>query len=443
MLDTVISRGRVVDATQIREASICISEGRVVDVLFGGEEPPAHNRIDALGKLVMPGLVDAHVHFRDPGLTHKEDFSTGSAAAAAGGVTTVMVMPTDNPLTMTPETFADKRALGEGRSHVDFALQAGLGSNTTHVRALADAGAISFELFQTGAPEPLNVDGPADLVRSLEAVREAGGITGVTPGVSSLLARYAELARARHGSARQAFPLSWPAEVEAMGVAQACLAASLAHARIHLRQISTALSVAALRAFRGDLVTSEATPHNLVLDESALLRMGPVAKVAPPLRGRRDLDAVRAALSDRTVDIIATDHAPHTPEEKAAGESDIWQGPGGFPGVQTMLPLALRLVDDGIIDHPALVRACSAAPARIFGLNSKGSLAVGSDADVVICDPAKAMTISDRDQVSKARRSPFDGLRVSATPTLTLLRGTVVMRDGKPVGGPGGRFVRP
>ena len=443
MLDFVISRGRVVGEAGIAERTICIADGRIAAVLSGGEEPPARQRIDAVGKLVLPGLVDAHVHFRDPGLTHKEDFSTGSAAAAAGGVTTVMVMPTDNPLTTTADALAAKRALGEGRSHVDFALQAGLGADVAHVRALADAGAISFELFQTGAPAPLSVDDPAALVQCLEAVRDVDGVTGVTPGSASLLARHAELARQRHGTVREAFARSWPAEMEAMGVAQACLAASLAGARIHLRQISCAPSVAALRALGSGLVTSEATPHNLVLDESTLIRLGPVAKVAPPLRARPDLDAVRQALRDRTVSIIATDHAPHTPAEKAAGESDIWQAPGGFPGVQTMLPLALRLVGEGVIDYPGLVRTCAAVPARIFGLYPrKGALDVGSDADVLIVDPARTMTIRDADQVSKARQSPFDGLQCPATPVLALLRGSIVMRDGRPVGPAAGRFLR-
>lgn len=443
MLDLLISRGLVVGETGIAERSIAIAGGRVAAVLAGGEAPQAREVIDARGKLVLPGLVDAHVHFRDPGLTHKEDFASGSAAAAAGGVTTVMVMPTDDPLTATPETFVDKRRLGEGRAHVDFALQAGLGRDTSHVRALADLGAISFELFQTGAPQPLNVDDAAELVDCLRAVREVGGITGVTPGSASVLGRYAEAARRTHGPARAGHAASWPVEVEAMGVAQACLAASLAGARVHLRQVSTAASVAALDALARDGVTAEVTPHNLVLDAGALERLGPVAKVAPPLRDPIDVGAVRGALARGRIDIVATDHAPHTPQEKAAGDADIWKAPGGFPGVQTWLPLMLRLVGEGVLDYPRLVTACAAAPARIFGLYPrKGALNAGSDADLVLIDPARGMRIDDADQVSKARRSPFHGLDVPATPVLALLRGEVVMRDGRPVGAARGVFLR-
>jgi dihydroorotase len=191
-------------------------------------------------------------------------------------------------------------------------------------------------------------------------------------------------------------------------------------------------------------MTAEVTPHNLTLDEAAFLRLGPVAKVAPPLRAAEDIDAVRRALADGTLDVVASDHAPHHPDEKAAGRDDVWKAPGGFPGVQTLLPLMLRLVDDGLIDHRRIVQACCAGPARLFGLYPrKGTLQLGADADVVIVDPARPMTIRNDDQLSKARNVPFDGLIVSATPMLVCLRGAVIMRDGRPVGTATGRFARP
>ena len=152
MLDLLIKGGQVFDGSGGREAAVAIAEGRVAAIVTSGALPPARDVIDATGKLIFPGLVDSHVHFRDPGLTHKEDFGTGTLAAAAGGVTTVMVMPTDNPFTLTPKDFSDKRTLAEGRAHVDFALQAGLGPDRTHVRPLAELGAISFEIFMSDLP---------------------------------------------------------------------------------------------------------------------------------------------------------------------------------------------------------------------------------------------------------------------------------------------------
>jgi dihydroorotase-like cyclic amidohydrolase len=229
-----------------------------------------------------------------------------------------------------------------------------------------------------------------------------------------------------------------------MGVARACLAAAETGARVHVRQVSCAKSVAVLRAMAPPHLSSEVTPHNLTLDETELIRQGPVAKVVPPLRSREDIAAVRSALRDGTIPIVATDHAPHLPEEKRAGDLDIWKAPGGFPGVQTFLPLMLWLVGEGVLDYPGLVRACCEAPSRLFGIYPmKGALEVGSDADAVIVDPNKAFTIRNDDQQSKARLTPFDGWTVPAAPVLALLRGTIVMRDGRPEGAPIGRFVAP
>lgn len=444
MFDLLVRGGDVVSESGVRRRTIAIADGRVAAVLEQGEDAEAREVIDAAGKLVLPGLVDSHVHFRDPGLTHKEDFASGSRAAAAGGVTTVMVMPTDNPFTLTPEDFAAKRALAEGRVHVDVALQAGLGPDRSHVRALADLGAVSFEIFLSDLPPSLLTEDAAVLVRSLEAVRDVGGIAGVTPGNDGLFRRAAEDARAACGGSLHAWPLSRPTAAEALGTAQACAAASIAGGRIHVRQVSCAASLKVLAAMRSERVTAEVTPHNLTLTEDDYLRLGAVAKVGPPLRPQDDVTALRAALAAGALDVVATDHAPHHPDEKAAGADDIWKAPGGFPGVQSFLPLMLRLVEQGVLDHAALVRTCAAMPARLFGLYPrKGALLAGSDADLIIVDPARPMTIRNADQLSKARAVPFDGLTVGASPVLACLRGRVIMRDSRPEGPPTGRFVRP
>jgi dihydroorotase len=253
-----------------------------------------------------------------------------------------------------------------------------------------------------------------------------------------------ETARREHDNGPRAFLRSRPPEAEAFGVAQACVAAASTGARVHLRQISTALSLSVLQGLRSDNVTAEVTPHNLVLDEDDFLRLGPVAKVAPPLRARRDRDAMQQALATGLLDVVATDHAPHHPDEKTAGENDIWKAPGGFPGVQTFLPLMLRLVEQGVLDYPGLVRTCCGNPARLFGLYPrKGALKIGSDADLVIIAPNRPMTIRNADQVSKARQTPFAGLKMRSSPVCTYLRGTRVMWNGQPVGIATGRFLRP
>jgi dihydroorotase len=444
VFDLVIRAGSLVTPAGVARRSLGITGGRIAAVLDPGETATAHDTIDANGKMVLPGLVDSHVHFREPGLVHKEGFASGSRSAAAGGVTTVMVMPTDNPMTTTPELFLEKKELAAAACCVDFALQAGLGPDTRHVRAMADLGAVSFEIFLADLAPPMLVDTASELLACLAAVREVDGVAGITPGDDSIVQQLAALAQSKDPTDRSGFTRSRPPIAEAMGLARACLAASETGARAHVRQVSCARSVAVLRAMAPAHLSSEVTPHNLTLDESELIRQGPVAKVAPPLRSRDDIAAVRAALRDGTIRIVATDHAPHLPEEKHAGDVDIWKAPGGFPGLQTFLPLMLRLVGEGVLDYPGLVRACCEGPSRLFGLYPrKGALEVGSDADLVIVDPRKPFTIRNQDQLSKARLTPFDGWTAPATPELALLRGTIVMRDGKPEGAPMGRFVAP
>lgn len=444
MLDAVIEGGEIVGPDGVRRGSIAIADGKVVSIAAPGETVQARERIDAAGCLILPGLVDAHVHFREPGLTHKEDFGSGTRAAAAGGVTTVMVMPTDKPMTTTPELFAEKRAIGERSAHVDFALQAGLGPDTAHVWRLCELGAVSFEIFMADLAPPMLVATSQELLACLRAVAAVDRIAGITPGDDSIVAGHAVPAAAGREESRRAFLASRPAVAEAIGIARACVAAEAAGARIHIRQVSAASSVAMLRALRSARVSAEVTPHNLLLDESEILRRGPIAKVVPPLRSRADLASVQAALRDGVIDIVATDHAPHLPEEKALGDEDLAKAPGGFPGVQTLLPLMLHLADSGVIDYPRLVRACCEAPARLFGLfPAKGALRTGSDADLVVIDPRKPFVIRNDDQQSRARLTPFDGWRAPATQVLTMLRGKVIARGTQLTAERGGRFVRP
>jgi dihydroorotase len=444
LFDLLIRGGSLVTPAGVAQKSLAITDGRIAAVFSAGEAASARATIDADGKMVLPGLVDSHVHFREPGLVHKEGFASGSRAAAAGGVTTVMVMPTDDPMTTTRDRFLEKMDLAAGASCVDYALQAGLGPDTRHVRAMAELGAVSFEIFLADLAPPMLVDTASELLACLAAVREVNGITGITPGDDSIVQELAAMAQSKNSVDRSGFTRSRPPIAEAMGVARACLAASETGARVHVRQVSCAKSVAVLRALAPAHLSSEVTPHNLTLDESELIRQGPLAKVVPPLRSREDIAAVRSALRDEMIRVVASDHAPHLPEEKRAGDLDIWKAPGGFPGVQTLLPLMLRLVGEDVLDYPGLVRACCERPSRLFGIYPrKGALEVGSDADVVIVDPNRPFTIRNEDQQSKARLTPFDGWTVPATPVLALLRGTLVMRDGRPEGAPIGRFVAP
>ncbi|HVL35891.1 MAG TPA: dihydroorotase family protein, partial [Burkholderiales bacterium] len=304
--------------------------------------------------------------------------------------------------------------------------------------------AVSFELFLADLPPPLLLASNQELLACLQAVAAVDGVAGVTPGDDSIVAAHTAPSAAGRDASRRAFLASRPAVAEALGVARACVAASAARARVHIRQVSAAESVEVLRALKTPGLSAEVTPHNLLLTADEILARGPIAKVVPPLRGQADLAAVQAALREGVIDLVATDHAPHLPEEKALGEEDLAKAPGGFPGVQTLLPLMLHLVGQGLLDYPRLVGACCEAPARRFGLfPAKGALQRGSDADLVVVAPDRTFVIRNEDQLSRARLTPFDGWKAPGTPVLTMLRGRVIARGAAPQGRPGGRFVRP
>lgn len=445
MADTVIRGGELITPEGVGRKDIVIEDGRIAALVAPNEAIEARDEIDAAGRIVLPGFVDAHVHLREPGFEHKEDFSTGTRAAAAGGVTTLMDMPTDDPWTATAADFEQKRDLMTGRIHVDVALQAAVGPNHEDVAALAALGAISFEIFLAGGRADFQVDDDADFHRLLQAIKNVDGVAGITAGDPALIARLTDEVRASDGCDIAAFNAVRPPEAEAPGVARACVLAEETGARIHFRQISCADSVAVLKRQdgKGD-ISSEVTPHNLMLTDQDAARLGPFGAVIPPLRPDIEGAALRDALRDGVIDIVATDHAPHLPAEKERGQGNIWQVAPGLPGVQTFSAVMLELAQRGALSLEQLVRCCAEQPARRFGLYPrKGCIAVGSDADIVIVDQAATATITDGQQLSKAGWTPFAGLATHGVVERVLLRGRTICWDGAVSDRPTGVFVKP
>jgi dihydroorotase len=443
MYDLVIEGGLLAIATELVPGDLAVAGGTIAAIARHGSALPTRQRIDAGGLLVLPGLVDAHVHCRQPGLEHKEDFASASRAAVAGGVTTMMVMPTDNPFTDTAERLSDKRAMVESSSLVDVALQAAVGREPGDLSALAAAGAISFEAFLSDVPEAYLVPDDGMLLEIMQAVKKTGGVLGITPGTPAISGPLEAHLRAQGKLDPAAFIHSRPTVAEALAVARICLLARSTGARVHIRQVSCADSVDVLAGMKaGAAITAEVTAHNLCLDENRFAALGPFAKVVPPLRPSSDVSAVQKALLDQLIDIVVTDHAPHAPAEKEAGVLDIWQAPGGFPGLQTLLPALLHLVEIDQASIPSIVGWAATNPARIFGLSPrKGSLRPGADADIILIDPNSRFIVRNEDQFSKARRTPFEGLDVKGRLVKTLSRGRTVFCDGAIVADGGGAVV--
>jgi dihydroorotase len=426
VFDLVLRGATIVEANGTVRADLCVSGGQVAALL--DPETPASAKIERRvdGCYLLPGLVDAHVHLREPGLTHKEDFASGTRAAAAGGVTTLLDMPTDEPWTDSVESLVEKRRLAEGRLHVDVGFQVALRRDARDLRAIRALDPVSVEVFTADVPAAYLHDTQASLRHALNLLRPLDVLACVSPGDQSLL-------EAAPQGGVDAFLASRPPLAEATGIARTILAAAEAHARVHLRQTNSALGIATWRRMRDMADTSiETTPQCLLFTVDDYAVLGADLKASPPMRAAEDRDALLAALREGLIDIVATDHAPHARAEKRAHYGAFADIPGGMPGVQTLLATMLHFVATGDIDLPALVRMCSANPAQRFGIGDrKGALSRGRDADILVLDPRLDTRISHREQLSRAGYTPFDGMQVPGRLTAVFLRGALIYEEGE------------
>nr|NEH89835.1 amidohydrolase family protein [Rhizobium laguerreae] len=441
MFDTLITGGMVVNASGQLPADIGILDGRVAALLAPGEPAMARGFINASGKKVLPGLVDAHVHLREPGMTQKEDFESGTHAAALGGVTTILDMPTDDPWTATAQQLSDKMASAAGGIHVDVGFQAVVSKSYDSLEDLLALSPVSLELFTADVPVDYRFDSLDAVTEMLRRLAGTGAVIGVSPGDQSII----EGAGLRErGVGIPAFLASRPPLAEAGGIARAVLAAAETGARVHVRQINSRLGVETWRRLQSMAdVTVETTPQNLFFTSDDYETEGARLKGSPPFRGRDDVAALRRAVSEGLITIMATDHAPHSPAEKSAVHGSFADIPGGMPGLQTLLSVMLDLVAEKVIGLPDLVRICAYNPARRFGLGrSKGSIAVGSDADILIVDMDRSAVITNTEQASRAAYSPFHGKRTAGRLTDVFLRGARIVKDGTLVTPNRGQVVR-
>jgi dihydroorotase len=348
-------------------------------------------------------------------------------------VTSVLVMPTDKPLTATPGEFSDKRAIAEGGCFVDFGLHAAVSHDVSHIRRLADLGATSFEIFFADANLELRVEFAPELLAALRAIRDIGWTAGITPGDRSIVEAGIRALQTSGTRNLRDYARAYPPVAEAMGLARAAAAALDAGTTIVFRQMSCTSSVDLLRAMKriGNGLHGEVNPHYLLLTSEKVDEFGPFAMMTPPLRFDSDASALWAGLRDGTIDLISTDHAPHLPSEKEQGRTSFWDVPMGIPGLQTLLPLMLQAVKDGYCAYPDITNWCAKAPARLFGLSpAKGCIAPGADADLVVVDPSRTEPIQDRHQYSRAARTPFAGRPSGGSIDLVFLRGEIICRDG-------------
>lgn len=424
--------------------SVAVDDGRIVAVTSEGESPVGDVEIDAAGAMLLPGGMDMHVHFRDPGFTEKEDFGTGSASAALGGITTVLDMPNTRPAVLDADVLLAKRDSIEGRSFVDFGLIAAADpSNLAAIPGLAAAGAAAFKMFlyeRKDAP-PAGVLDDAVVLELMSAIA-ATGLRVHVHAENDDIVKAGRRAAASSSSAWITHAASRPALAEIEAISRAILFAESVGVPLHVCHLSSAggASLVAEAKRRGQAVTAEVTPQHVLRDDTSYERLEADLVMVPPVRSSADREALATALADGTVDVVATDHAPHTDADKTGGPLTISTG---LVGVQWSYPLMVSEALAGRQRLNRVIDAMSTRPAMLLGLQGrKGVIRPGADADFVLMD--QWTSLLDRDDLaSKGRSTPFDGARVLCSVRTTVVGGRVQVHDGELVGEPTGRFVTP
>lgn len=436
--DLAVSNGLVYTNNGLKSIDIWIKEGRIA--ALGGPHRAAE-KIDAQGMLVLPGCIDAHVHFRDPGPSYKEDWLSGSTASAAGGISTVIDQPNTDPRTLDRISFEMKLERARASSVVDYCINGGPGK----IEELKKAGAQAIgEIFCYEHSDP-------EIVRILAETRRLGLLATIHAEDGSIIKEMAMALSSRQDP--EVHSLARPVEAEVRSIETV----SGWSDRLHICHISSGQGLNLIERTRQEWtreetvaaepksaahnnansrLTCEVTPHHLLLNVKDYKKQGSLLKMNPPLRGKADSERLWEGLRTGSIDILASDHAPHLPEEK--GE-DIWEAPAGVPGVETMLPLMLFAVRRNLLRLDRLVDALATRPARIFGLAGKGAIKVGKDADLVIVDPKKVAEIRADRLHSRADWTPYEGMK-AIFPRMTIIRGSVVWDDDLAVGPGYGRF---
>ena len=413
-VDLILKGATLATPSGIGEGDIAVADGRIVG-LGDVSDFVSIEELDCRNLHILPGVIDSQVHFREPGLTHKEDLETGSRAAVAGGVTSVFEMPNTKPVTTSAAALADKVSRAHHRMFCDFAFYVGgTRENFSEINMLeslpASAGIKVFAGSSTG-----------DLL-----VEDEAGLEAIISHLGRRAAFHSEdeaRLRARVSYQRASDPSShhsWR-DVEAAVISTKRLIkiAQKHNKRIHILHISTAEELPLLAAAR-DVATVEATPHHLTLSADDYTTLGTKLQMNPPVRESHHREALWAAINNGLVDVLGSDHAPHTLEEKA---KPYPQSPSGMTGVQTLVPIMLNHVNEGRLSLQRLVDLTAHGPQRIFNLRNKGRLALGYDADFTIVDMKRRQTITDKWIESRCGWTPYDGKKVQGWPVGTYVRG--------------------
>lgn len=422
-----IVNSRLLVGDDFVEAGVAIEDGKITKVAKEPNLPDSDMTIDARSAVMLPGVVDVHVHMRDMDLSYKEDFSSGTQAAVAGGVTTVLDMPNTSPPTTSLERLKDKMGKAAGRTFCNIGFFGALALEPNESDKMAREGAIGFKLYLNDPKYDRLMD-EGLLARVLEPLRVLGSTLSVHAEFPEGQTETANVTGARN-EIDEFISLHDPI-LEIRAVSKCVRMARDSGVHTHVCHLSTeaALTMVTKGKLDGIPITAEVTPHHLLLSEEALYRYGSYAKMVPPLRRASDVRSLVQGLADGRLDAVASDHAPHSNEEKNLG---FTSAPPGVPGLETMLPLLLTEVSEGRLSLGRIMQTMCENPPRLFRLGNLGRIAEGYNADIVLVDLRKEKVINSSDFFTKAKYTPFEGRKVKGVPVLTIVNGVPVMRDGE------------
>ena len=427
--DSVLTNAKAYLNREIVDCSIAIENGKIFKIGKETQMPNADEKINLKNLLVLPGLIDVHVHLRDEGKAYKEDFYTGTAAAAAGGLTTVLDMPNNDPETMSAEALKNRMQIAKRSVLVNVGFYSEFPTDLGAVTDIVAQGAVGFKLFMARQVGGLNIDDDKALEEAFTKVGELGVPVAVHAEDKALLTANEErLKRAnRHDTA--AFLKAHSELVELKAVERLLKISAQVDVRLHFCHMTTEEGLDAVIEAKksGRTVSCEVTPQHLLLSNADFERYGLMLTMMPPLRSKNHSKALWKGITDGWVDALGSDHAPHALSEKSAGS--VWDVKVGVPGLETTLPLMLTMVKKNRISLAQVVQLLSEKPAEIFNLRDRGSLEQGRKADLVVVDFNLKFKVDASKFHSKAKYSPFDGWEVQGRPVKTFVNGSLIMDE--------------
>ncbi|MEM3596663.1 MAG: dihydroorotase family protein [Candidatus Bathyarchaeia archaeon] len=441
--DLILSNAKAYINNEIVNCSIALENGKIVKIGREAQMPKAEMKMDLKGLLVLPGLIDVHVHLRDEGKAYKEDFYSGTASAAAGGMTTVLDMPNNEPVTMSAENLKNRIEKAENRILVNVGFYSEFPRRLEEIKEIVDAGAIAFKLFMIEQVGGLNINDDSSLAEAFKILSRMDVLIAVHAEDGAAVKAEEQKLKLNNRNDIEAFLEAHSERAEQSAIKRLLNIVRQTPNRIHICHVSTKAGLETVQEGKKSMlpITCEVTPHHLLLSHEYLKSAGIIALTVPPVREKSHVEALWMGIKGGIIDVIASDHAPHVLAEKVADV--VWDVKTGVVGLETTLPLLLTEVNRGNLALSDVIRLMAENPAKIFGLGGRGFLSAGNSADLTVVDLKREGRIDASKFHSKAKFSPFDGWRFKGKPVKTFVNGKLVMDDGEIVCNAGsGRILR-